>query len=116
MRSSGVEHFLDAEGVSGSNPLAPTIFIFEWKNVSGREALKAISRDGEIFEVANGEEALEILRHSTSHLMALAVMELYPEVHLGFVPQEDAGELLPPICSCDGGVGWNACAFEVVGG
>ena len=25
VRSSGVEHFLDTEGASGSNPLAPTI-------------------------------------------------------------------------------------------
>lgn len=53
--------------------------------------LKAIRRDGSRFEVRNPEESLEILRHSTSHLMALAVMELYPDVHLGIGPPTSEG-------------------------
>ena len=88
VRSSGGEHFLDAEGVSGSNPLAPTIFL--GGIVARQRALKAIARDGTIFEVEK-EQALEILRHSTSHLMALAVTELYPEVHLGIGPSTNQG-------------------------
>ncbi len=32
-----------------------------------------------------------ILRHSTSHLLALAVIELYPEVHLGIGPPTSEG-------------------------
>ena len=53
--------------------------------------LKAIGRDGKVFDVEHREEALEILRHSTSHLMALAVSELYPDVHLGIGPPTSDG-------------------------
>ncbi len=41
--------------------------------------------------MTNSEEALGILRHSTSHLMALAVSQLYPEVHLGIGPATSEG-------------------------
>ena len=90
MRSSGGEHFLDTEGVSGSNPLAPTIFILSRSTLSELE-LRTIRRDGEILEVTDPEEALEVLRHSTSHLMALAVTQLFPEVHLGIGPATNEG-------------------------
>ena len=53
--------------------------------------LQAIRRDGSVYEVEDREEALEILRHSTSHLMALAVSYLYPEVHLGIGPPTGDG-------------------------
>ncbi|MDA2929275.1 threonine--tRNA ligase [Acidobacteria bacterium AH-259-O06] len=53
--------------------------------------LRAIRKDGTVFEVEDREEALEILRHSTSHLMALAVTELYPRVHLGIGPPTSQG-------------------------
>lgn len=36
-------------------------------------------------------EALEVYRHSTAHLLALAVLELYPETKLGIGPPTDAG-------------------------
>jgi threonyl-tRNA synthetase len=36
-------------------------------------------------------EALEVLRHSVSHLMALAVHELYPGVRFGIGPSIDDG-------------------------
>jgi threonyl-tRNA synthetase len=52
---------------------------------------KAISRNSEIRVVPDVDEALEILRHSTSHLMALAVMDLFPEVHLGIGPPTGEG-------------------------
>ncbi len=90
MRSSGGEHFPDTEGVSGSNPLAPTIFISDKGKVSELR-FRAIHRDGEVSEVTDSEEALGILRHSTSHLMALAVTQLYPEVHLGIGPATSEG-------------------------
>ena len=90
MRSSGGEHFLDTEGVSGSNPLAPTILILDKGKVSELE-FRTVHRDGEVLEVTNSEEALGILRHSTSHLMALAVSQLYPEVHLGIGPATSEG-------------------------
>ena len=34
---------------------------------------------------------MTILRHSTSHLMALAVIDLYPDVHLGIGPPTSEG-------------------------
>ncbi|MGH9339952.1 MAG: threonine--tRNA ligase [Acidobacteriota bacterium] len=54
-------------------------------------AIKAISRDGQQFEVGDPAQALEIVRHSTSHLMALAVSELYSDVHLGIGPPTSEG-------------------------
>ena len=36
-------------------------------------------------------EALEVYRHSTAHLLALAVQELFPEVKLGIGPPTEAG-------------------------
>lgn len=54
-------------------------------------SLKTIHRDGSFLEVDSQEEALEIIRHSTSHLMALAVSELFPEVHLGIGPATREG-------------------------
>lgn len=53
--------------------------------------MEAVHRDGSRAAVSNQEEALEILRHSTSHLMALAVMELFPDVKLGIGPATSEG-------------------------
>jgi threonyl-tRNA synthetase len=36
-------------------------------------------------------EALEVYRHSTAHLLALAVQQLFPEVRLGVGPPTDTG-------------------------
>src|SRR5271154_3041880 len=36
-------------------------------------------------------EALEVYRHSTAHLLAAAVLELFPETKLGIGPPTDAG-------------------------
>lgn len=41
--------------------------------------------------MSDSESALNVLRHSTSHLMALAVTDLYPEVHLGIGPATSEG-------------------------
>jgi threonyl-tRNA synthetase len=53
--------------------------------------LKVVHRDGSAGEVNEPESALEVLRHSTSHLMALAVSQLYPQVHLGIGPATSDG-------------------------
>ncbi|MCF7935796.1 MAG: threonine--tRNA ligase [Synergistales bacterium] len=46
-----------------------------------------VDRDAEIEPVpADSEEGLEILRHSTSHLMAQAVLRLFPGASLGIGP------------------------------
>jgi threonyl-tRNA synthetase len=48
--------------------------------------LKVRYADGREGALANLSEALEVYRHSTSHLMAAAVTALYPETHLGIGP------------------------------
>ena len=55
------------------------------------DSIKVIDRRGEVCFVEDAEEILDVLRHSTSHLMALAVMELYPDVHLGIGPSTSEG-------------------------
>jgi threonyl-tRNA synthetase len=49
-------------------------------------ALKVRYADGKTGEVADPAEALEIYRHSTSHLLAAAVCSLFPDTHLGIGP------------------------------
>src|SRR5207247_4237857 len=49
-------------------------------------SLKVRYADGSIREVTDTSEALEIYRHSTSHLMAAAVSSLFPGTHLGIGP------------------------------
>jgi threonyl-tRNA synthetase len=49
-------------------------------------SLKIRYADGTSGEVADSSAALEIYRHSTSHLMAAAVHSLFPRVHLGIGP------------------------------
>ncbi len=66
-------------------------FLFLGYSVVTQRVVKAIARDGAIFEVQEEQEGLQILRHSTSHLMALAVTQLYPEVHLGIGPPTGEG-------------------------
>jgi len=51
-----------------------------------------IQEDGAIEIVTPpGEDALEILRHSTAHLMAQAIKRLYPETKLGIGPVIEGG-------------------------
>ncbi len=49
-------------------------------------ALKVRYADGRVEEIENPGEALEVYRHSTSHLMAAAVNSLFPGTHLGIGP------------------------------
>ncbi|ANQ64499.1 threonine--tRNA ligase [Staphylococcus equorum] len=53
---------------------------------------RPIDEDGSIEIVAPGsDEALEVLRHSTAHLMAQALKRLYGNVHFGVGPVIDGG-------------------------
>jgi threonyl-tRNA synthetase len=54
-------------------------------------SLEVVRRDGSVETVSDPELALEILRHSTSHLMALAVLDLFPGVRLGIGPATSEG-------------------------
>ncbi len=49
-------------------------------------ALSIRYADGNVGEIADPSAALEIYRHSTSHLMAAAVNSLFPGTHLGIGP------------------------------
>lgn len=51
------------------------------------------AENGEIYELisVNSKEGLEILRHSTSHVLASAVKELFPHAKLGIGPSIENG-------------------------
>lgn len=86
---------------SGSSPLDIA------KSVSPRLADAAIVArvDGQLYDLGRplekdaaveiltpkNPEALEVYRHSTAHLLAAAVLELYPETKLGIGPPIDSG-------------------------
>ena len=54
--------------------------------------MKIQQHDGSIIELEkNSKEALEVLNHSTSHLLAQAVKELYPDVLFGIGPAIENG-------------------------
>lgn len=49
-------------------------------------SLKIVKADGSVEEMQDPKDALEVYRHSTSHLMAAAVNSLFPGTHLGIGP------------------------------
>src|SRR5256712_13987698 len=53
--------------------------------------MEIIHRDGKKEQLKDSQHRLEVLRHSTSHLMALAVINLFPDVHLGIGPPTSEG-------------------------
>ncbi|HEY3129672.1 MAG TPA: threonine--tRNA ligase [Acidobacteriota bacterium] len=53
--------------------------------------MEIIHRDGKKEQLKDSPHRLEVLRHSTSHLMALAVIDLFPDVHLGIGPPTSEG-------------------------
>ena len=54
--------------------------------------MKVQQHDGSIVEIEkSSKEAFEVLNHSTSHLLAEAVQELYPEAKFGFGPAIEEG-------------------------
>ncbi len=55
------------------------------------QPIKAVYPDGQAREIASPEEALAIFRHSTSHLMAAAVQDLFPGTRLGIGPATEDG-------------------------
>ena len=54
--------------------------------------MKIQQHDGSIIEMEKGApEALEVLNHSTSHLLAQAVKSLYPNAQFGYGPAIENG-------------------------
>ena len=57
-----------------------------------RDLSRPLDNDAELQILTSRDpEALEVYRHSTAHLMAAAVLELYPETKLGIGPPTDTG-------------------------
>src|SRR5881296_3903264 len=53
---------------------------------------RPLDRDAELRILTEKDpEALEVYRHSTAHLLAAAVLELYPETQLGIGPPTESG-------------------------
>lgn len=58
----------------------------------GELSMKVQQHDGSIVEMdKKSPEALEVLNHSTSHLLAEAIQELYPDAKFGFGPAIENG-------------------------
>ena len=53
--------------------------------------MKALYNDGSVAEVESAEEALHIIRHSAAHIMAQAILRLYPEADFAYGPATDNG-------------------------
>ena len=54
--------------------------------------MKIQQHDGSIIEINKSEpQAMEVLNHSTSHLLAEAITELYPKALFGFGPAIENG-------------------------
>lgn len=54
--------------------------------------MKIQNHEGEILEIEkSSKEAFEVLNHSTSHLLAEAITELYPDAKFGFGPAIEEG-------------------------
>jgi len=58
-----------------------------------RDLTRPLEGDSElrILTSKDGDEALEVYRHSTAHLLAAAVLELFPETQLGIGPPIESG-------------------------
>ena len=53
--------------------------------------VEIVHRDNTREQISDPQRQLEVLRHSTAHLMALAVTDLFPGVHLGIGPPTSEG-------------------------
>ena len=52
---------------------------------------KELGIDGEEIELDNSDDSLEVLRHSTAHLMAQAIKSLYPDAEFYVGPTVKEG-------------------------
>ncbi|MCW0952591.1 threonine--tRNA ligase [Weissella ceti] len=86
---SGVTPLTIAEGISKSLAKKSVSAKLNGRYVGMNDA---ITEDGEFSLITKSDpEALDILRHSASHLLAQAINRLYPNVHFGVGPFIDNG-------------------------
>jgi len=79
----------DAALAAKVTPLAPTA---ESANGNLVDLTRPIEQDAELRILTEKDpEALEVYRHSSAHLMAAAVLELFPETKLGHGPATENG-------------------------
>ena len=78
------------EGVTGSSPVGPTNESFCREGLQSRHGtVRSRTRNGDFMfeeELTENYSPLERLRHSTAHVMASAVKELFPEAKIGIGP------------------------------
>ena len=74
---------IDGETDDQGNPLSRTVSADTTLPESGTVSLRLLTK--------KDQEALDILRHSTAHIMARAVMRLFPNVQLAFGPTVENG-------------------------
>jgi len=87
--SEGISVFEIAEGISKSLAKKALAGKYNGELVDLHQPLK---QDGNLEIVTpDHEDALEILRHSTAHLMANAMRRLYPTIHFGVGPAIENG-------------------------
>ncbi len=80
-----------ANSISKSLAKATTITKQDWKTV---DLLTPIVKDVKRFELITDpkdQDALSALRHSTAHVLAKAILELYPNAKLSIGPSIDEG-------------------------
>ncbi|MGF3113068.1 threonine--tRNA ligase [Facklamia sp. P9177] len=86
---SGITPMQVAESISRSLAKATLAGKFEGEIIDHN---RPIEKDGSIEIITNkSDEALQIMRHSTAHLMAHAMTRLYPGIHFGVGPAIDSG-------------------------
>src|SRR6266545_4362132 len=99
------EHLLDKQGVTGSSPVSPTMISQPPRSPApaARAATTAARRTETLMPMATapedrpevvkypGGEALYRLRHSTAHVLATAVTELFPDVKVAGGPPIENG-------------------------
>ena len=79
----------DAALAAKVTPLAPGM---ESANGNLVDLMRPIEQDSELRILTDKDpEALEVYRHSSAHLMAAAVLELFPETKLGHGPSTENG-------------------------
>jgi len=76
-----------SEGATGFDVFSDREIVAMFVNGEARDLAHVLSQDDSVEGIdVSSQAGLEILRHSTAHVMAQAVQELFPEAKLGIGP------------------------------
>src|SRR5271167_4664612 len=82
----------NGSGGNGSKPSPPSAAEPAKNNAQLVDLTRPLEQDAELRILTERDpEALEVYRHSSAHLMAAAVLELFPETKLGHGPATESG-------------------------